>query len=115
MKKSYITAACLLTLPLLVLGGCAQNHQRPATTSLTNEQVDRACILQAGSDLQRILHLEATGGRALPPPAGMKNPSPATDRLVELDTTSVGQKVTYSFLCSTNASGTAFTSPLGHN
>lgn len=110
--KNTIPALCLLAV---TLGGCVQNQQRPVTTTLTREQVDRACILQAGSDLRYGMRLEATDGRALPPPAGMTSPNPATDRLVELDTTTVGQKVTYSFLCRTDASGRAFTSPLGHN
>lgn len=116
-RNTIIVASRLMLSPLVaavVLTGCVQNQQQPVTIALTKEQVDRACILDAGLDLRQTAHFEATAARALPPPALMTAPNPATDRTVELDTVSFGQNVTYVYLCRVDASGRAFTSPLGH-
>ena len=114
-RKPIIIATWLLAIPALslVLSGCVQNQQRPIVR-FSPAQIDRACIIEAGSELRRIMRLEATEGRALPPPPQLTSPNPETYRTVELDTTSVGMKVTYMFLCSVGNSGQAFTEPMGH-
>jgi hypothetical protein len=111
MIKQFVS----ITAIAVALSGCVQNQSTRPTVYLSKEEVDRACILQAGSDLRRIAKLEATAGRALPwdPSQAGGRGNAMTDRVVELDATSVGMPVTYMFACLTNEQGRAFTSPLG--
>jgi hypothetical protein len=74
--------------------------------------VDRASILSASADLRRLLKVEPTAGRALPLGPPLAAQCSGECRLVELDTTEVGMKVTYTFLCLTTGRMT-LCQPLG--
>lgn len=91
------------------LAACKPQQDPRLVLTMTPDQVDRACIISAGNDLRRALHVEATAGRAFPPPAGRDTVS---ERLVELDAQSAGVPVTYVYACGANGMG-AFVSVMG--
>lgn len=102
-------------LPAALCGSIVIFGWVQAVSAMSPEEIDRACILQAGNDLRRLVRLEATAGRAFPwdPSRAGGKGNAVTDRVVELDTTNVGMPVTYMFACLTDDRGRAFTSPLG--
>lgn len=59
-----------------------------------SDQLDKSCILSASDRLRRLNGLSAADGRALGSPSGKPE-----ERIVELDATNAGLKVTYMFLC----------------
>lgn len=94
-------------IAVAMLSACAPDPR--LALRMTSEQVDQACIMSAGNDLRRALGLEATAGRALPPPPGRNSIS---ERIVELDTKNVGMPVTFVYACGANGMG-AFVSVMG--
>jgi hypothetical protein len=104
----------------VALSACGNNDEvRPvpigevmSALGVPDAGVDRGCILSAADELRRLTRLEAADGRALPSPVAR---SGVQSRLIELDTTNVGMKVTYVFACSvSNKTGYTVVSPLGH-
>lgn len=92
----------------LAVGGCAPRDEGPAPY-VASEQVDRGCILSSSDKLRQVARIESSGGRALPAPDGKP-----MNRIVELDATNAGLKVTYVFACLYDARmGMAFASPMG--
>lgn len=106
MKKSFATLA------FVALTACnsGSGPSNSATAALPNpDQIDKSCVLSASDRLRKLNGLSAADGRALPPPTGK-----AGERIVELDATNAGMKVTYVFACLYDPrTSMAFSSPMG--
>lgn len=92
------------------LGSLGQQEAQASVATLSPEEVDDACILAADEELWELSRLKGEG-RALPAPPG-EGGDPATERIVEIDTTDAGSPVTYMFACVV-ADGEAATETLG--
>lgn len=80
----------LLAVTFLSLGACSGAHNQ--TSAVPPVDLDDSCVIAAGGQLSRDLHMEATDGRALPLPDPFH-------RTVELDAKTAGRKVTYVYEC----------------
>src|SRR3954447_16183239 len=74
-------------------------------------EIGRNCQIAAADELHQTLGIEGTASRVLSPEKGLK--SQPNSRLIEIDTTRAGLKVTYVFACFF-ADNQAFVSLAGH-
>ena len=98
-------------VPDLGLGSLGGQEAQAAAVTLSPEEVDDSCILAADEELWELTQLKGEG-RALPAPLG-EGSDPASERIVEIDTTDAGSAVTYVFACVVDEQGEAATEALG--
>jgi hypothetical protein len=106
----------VLIMTLLGLVGCTgPAYQRSAVAPISAAELDRACITAAGDRLVNLLGREASRGRIVPISADMVGGSRyiIDERMVELDSMSVGVPTTYVFYCARTTGGSIIAKSVG--
>lgn len=99
-----------LIAALLGMAGCA-TYQPPTVAPIATTAMDRACISAAGDRLAGVTGREASAGRIVSSSSAMGG-FITDERMVELDSVSVGMPTTYVFYCARSNLGVISVRPI---